>query len=143
MKEKLIFVYNADSGLFSSMEDYVHKIIKPQTYQCTLCKITYGNLGMKKKWKEFIESLEIPMEFLHRDEFVKKYPDEERKFPVAYIEVNSKLTRFISQGELNRVENLEELMELVHKKYDEHVGIQSKDNGTPKFIKPRLLTKTS
>lgn len=123
MEEKLIFVYNADSGLFSTMEDYVHKIIKPQTYQCTLCKITYGNLGMKKKWKEFIESLEVPVEFLHRDEFVKQYPDEEKKFPAAYIQVNSKFIRIISQEELNRIKTLKELIELVHKKYDEHVGI--------------------
>ncbi len=116
MNEKLLFVYNADRGIFSTMEDYVHKIIKPQTYQCNLCKLTYGNLGMKKDWREFVESLDIPVEFLHRDEFKASFPDEETNFPVAFIQINSKLTKFISQEELNNIKTLEELKELVHKK---------------------------
>jgi hypothetical protein len=39
---KLLFVYNADSGLFNSIAEAAHKIVSPQTYRCDLCRITYG-----------------------------------------------------------------------------------------------------
>ena len=51
---ELIFIYNAESGLFNAVSDYLHKVISPDTYACSLCQITYGNLGMKKKWKDFL-----------------------------------------------------------------------------------------
>ena len=70
-KPTLLFVYNADTGLFSVMTDYAHKILSPKTYPCNLCAITYGNMGMNKQWKEYINNLTIPIEFLHRDEFLK------------------------------------------------------------------------
>ena len=54
--QTLIFVYNANSSVFSQITDYVHKITSPQTYQCNLFKLTYDNLGMKKEWKTFIQS---------------------------------------------------------------------------------------
>jgi hypothetical protein len=51
MKTKsLLFVYNADSGVFNLVTDIAHKIFSPQTYACQLCCITHGNfedaLGM-------------------------------------------------------------------------------------------------
>ena len=51
----LIFVYNANAGLFNMMSDYAHKIISPETYECNLCALTYGNLGMKQKWKSLFQ----------------------------------------------------------------------------------------
>jgi len=44
---KLIFVYNADSGLLNAMKDWAHKIVSPETYPCSLCALTYNNLGMR------------------------------------------------------------------------------------------------
>jgi 5-methylcytosine-specific restriction endonuclease McrBC GTP-binding regulatory subunit McrB len=70
---KLIFVYNADSGLLNTLMDIGHKIIKPETYTCNLCNLTFGNFSENRKWKEFRENTDIEMEFLHRDEFETKY----------------------------------------------------------------------
>ncbi len=44
--DELIFVYNADAGLFSLVSDFAHKIISSENYAC-------------KK------------EFLHKDEFYR------------------------------------------------------------------------
>ena len=81
----LLFVYNADTGLFSVVTDYAHKILSPKTYPCNLCAITYGNMGMNKKWKEFIANLTVPIEFLHRDEFLKRFALKDTQLPAAFI----------------------------------------------------------
>ena len=84
---------------------------------------------MKKDWKEFINKLNVPveflkkdkfsLEFLHRDEFKEKYDMPNAKFPSAYLHSDSKLRLFISQDEMNSVNTLDELMELVNQKIKE------------------------
>ena len=115
----LIFVYNADSGLISAFTDGISKIISPQTYQCRLCSLTFGTALMKTPWREFIESLGVPVEFLHRDEFTEKYEYEGAKFPSAYMKRGDELSVFISQEEMDALGTLEELMELVRRRLDE------------------------
>ncbi len=73
MKEQVIFVYNANSDLFSTVTDFAHKILSPSTYQCQLCALTYGNFSKKQEWKYFVESLSIQTVFLHKDEFENQY----------------------------------------------------------------------
>ena len=72
-KPCLVFVYNADSGLFNVVSDIAHKIFAPETYACNLCAITYGNFAMRAEWKDFLESLAVDLEFLHRDELAERY----------------------------------------------------------------------
>jgi hypothetical protein len=67
----ILFVYNADSGLFNLVADIGHKIFSPSTYSCDLCQLTHGVFKERGAWKSFIETLNIPVEFLHRDEFIK------------------------------------------------------------------------
>lgn len=86
---KLIFVYNADSGVFNLMTDIAHKIFSPQTYACNLCAITHSNFGMKKEWKEYLESLDEELEFLHADEFKEKYPLEKVELPAIFRAENA------------------------------------------------------
>ena len=116
MKKKIIFVYNADSDFFSSVSDFAHKIISPGTYKCNLCKITYGNLGAKKKWKEFVSGLKFETEFLHKDEFVKKYGMKKFGLPAIYIEETRKLKLVVSSKEINSIKNLDGMIKLVKKK---------------------------
>jgi hypothetical protein len=68
---EIVFVYNADGTIAGKVKDVLHKIIRPDTYPCKLCEITYGIAGMKREWREFVASLGrrgITVEFLHRDE---------------------------------------------------------------------------
>jgi hypothetical protein len=125
MSIELLFVYNAKSGIFSTFEDYLHKVIKPATYQCKLCGLTYGNLGMKTDWKLFLDELEIPVEFLHKDEFISRYPDKEVQFPSAHIISGSELIQFISMEEMNKLETLDELIDLVKEKiHNMHAALE-------------------
>jgi len=69
---RLVFVYNADSGLLNAAKDIWHRVTSPSTYPCALCKLTYGTTGMDKRWRQFVESLDVPVEFLHRDELTAR-----------------------------------------------------------------------
>ncbi|MCK5559836.1 MAG: hypothetical protein KAJ51_04560 [Thermoplasmata archaeon] len=109
----LIFVYNAESGFVNMLEDYLHKEIKPSTYQCNLCAVTYGSLGMRRDWKNFINGLDVPTEFLHRDEFYEKYKLKDFQFPAAFLKKGSEIELFITHEEINNCKSLDELIELV------------------------------
>ena len=115
-KDRLIFIYNADSGLVNTVKDFWHKALRPSTYQCNLCQTTFGVFGAKKEWKTFINDLGINSEFLHKDEFLEKYDIGDAKYPSAYILKNGNLSIFISQEEMNKVTSLTEMEELVSTK---------------------------
>ena len=65
----LLFVYNADSGLFNLLADIGHKIFSPDTYACELCMLTHGYFSENKAWRHFIDALDCDCRFMHRDEF--------------------------------------------------------------------------
>lgn len=110
---KLIFVYNADSGLINTFLDIGHKVVSPQTYECNLCALTYGLIKERERWKEFRKKSHTEMEFLHRDEFEKKY---DRKFDYPVILRGDKdLEIVVSQSELNEIQTLDELISRVER----------------------------
>ena len=113
---KLIFVYNADSGLISTVEDYFHKIVKPSTYHCNLWTLTYGNLGMNRDWKDFVDELEVDVEFLHKDEFDKDYGLKDVKLPSGFLKSDGDIKLFMSADEINKLKTLDELIDFVTKK---------------------------
>ena len=110
---RLIFIYNADSGLFNTLTDIAHKTFSPQTYQCNLCALTYGLLQEKTEWKAFIASLDIKTEFLHRDEFENKYAVTTDALPAIYIYRNSALECAVTATELNSVSTIDALKKKV------------------------------
>ncbi len=112
-EKKLVFVYNAYSGVINLVKDFWKKIVKPSSYECNLCMQTFGMFRMKKDWKSFITNLDINAEFLHRDEFEKEYKIKDAKYPSAYIYDNKTLSLIISDGEMNSIKNLEEMKALV------------------------------
>jgi hypothetical protein len=110
----LLFVYNADSTLFSLVSDYVHKIVSPETYQCNLCKLTYGNLGMQKQWAEFLKTLPQPVKFLHRDEFQSHYPAlRDTKLPALFIQ-GERMSLVLGAERINEAKTIEDLISIVH-----------------------------
>ncbi|MBI2595944.1 hypothetical protein HYW46_04395 [Candidatus Daviesbacteria bacterium] len=113
----VLFVYNADSSLFNQVGDFIHKTISPKTYPCNLCSLTYSGASMKKDWKEFINLLPVKVGFLHKDEFLKFYPDRQNiTFPIAFVKEENLLTEFISTNEINQLKSLEDLKTLVKEK---------------------------
>ena len=113
---KLIFVYNADSGLFNLLTDTAHKLLSPETYSCNLCAITYGSFGMKKNWKEFLKSIDIPVEFLHRNELKKKYGISNINLPAILIKEENEPKLWINSESINLCKSIDDLMQLITNK---------------------------
>ncbi len=113
-QNRILFVYNADGGLLAQFKDYVLKIVSPETYPCSLCQITYGNLGMKRAWRRFVRSLPLEAVFLHRDELVGAYASL-RHFPLAAVfsEEDGVVSLLISADELDATPDLPALQALV------------------------------
>ncbi|MBD3404790.1 MAG: hypothetical protein GF411_01485 [Candidatus Lokiarchaeota archaeon] len=120
---KIIFVYNADSGLLNATKDFFHRLISPDTYQCNLCAVTYSNTGMRNEWQNFIDSLDIPVEVLHKDEFNNRHSFDDPSFPSAFLLMNGDLSYFISVEEMNSVSSVDELIEMVRIKIQEDPDI--------------------
>jgi len=117
----LVFVYNADSGLFNALTDSVHKVVSPATYSCNLCKLTYGIVGMRDKWKSFLESLKIPVKFLHRDQLhAMSEKSSKEELPAVFIQNDSELQLAISAQQISSRETIDELIALVQDVIDRH-----------------------
>ncbi len=107
---RLVFVYNADSGLFNTVSDIAHKIFSPKTYACNLCALTHGYFSVRKEWEMFVESLSVPCEFLHRDQFVKNYPDHAMRLPALLLQQqDGRLTVLMSADEIDAIDDLADL----------------------------------
>jgi len=116
-------------GPLTGLKDTLDKTFRKSTYQCNLCQVTFGAFGMKKDWKNFVNDLDNPVEFmkkekfkfefLHKDEFEDMYIIENAKFPSAYIEKNNGLEVFINQEEMNAIKTIEELKNLVNKRIEQ------------------------
>lgn len=112
MSTKLIFVYNADSGLFNTVTDIAHKLLSPSTYACQLCAITHSAFTMRQEWKTFLQSINHEMEFLHRDEWLRQYPESKAPLPAVFIS-NGEIKTLISSEEISRCQTIEELKQLI------------------------------
>jgi hypothetical protein len=115
-EQALIFVYNADSGLFNGMADAAHKIFSPDTYSCNLCKVTYGWFTERGAWRDFIEQLDTPCRFLHRDEFRAAYPGLEIDLPVVLRATDGGAEPCIESAALNACDDIDALIELVRQR---------------------------
>lgn len=112
-KEELLFVYNADSGFLNAAMDSVFKFFSPD-YACELCSITHGSFGMKKKWSIFFQSLEIPVWFLHKDEWLKEFKNE-TELPAVLLRKEETIEIIVHSKEMKNLES-RQLMNIIKKR---------------------------
>lgn len=118
---KLLFVYNADSGLRNLIIDSAHKILSPKTYDCNLCQITFGAFTENGIWKEFRKKSKLQMDFLHKDEFKKAYAskfEHQFTFPIVLAETENELEVLIKTEEMNGLNTAEELIRLIDERIE-------------------------
>lgn len=118
---QLILVYNADSGIVNALIHAVHKAVRPETYECSLCAITYGAVSMRGEWRRFLDSLPMEKVFHHRDDFAESYPGHD--FDLAAIllrELGQEPEVLVSADDLDRLANLQDLIDLTIDRLAEH-----------------------
>jgi hypothetical protein len=116
---KIIFVYNANSGLFNTLGDIAHKVFSPSTYGCNLCGVTHTPFGMRKEWKAYLEALHVEKEFLHADELVARYGIKGVALPAILRKKGEEVVPWIGAEELNGCEDLESMKALISRKLKE------------------------
>ena len=110
---KLVFVYNADSGLFNTLTDIAHKLLSPGTYECNLCNLTHGYFAAREEWTTFLDDLDADIEFLHRDEYMSRYPDAGVDFPAIFVNSNDELKLWVDSKVINEMPSADSLMEMI------------------------------
>ena len=120
-KQKIIFVYNADSGLGNALLDFGKKYLSPDNYACALCKVSYGPFGMKRDWKTFVKSLTYTSQFLHKDEFREAYPDIKTTLPAMIMLSGSKHEVLLNARDFEHIHSLEDLKTAVRGVLAKHV----------------------
>lgn len=64
--DRIILVYNADSGVAAMLLDAVKKLAGRE--DCALCEITHSPVGKRASWSACAARLGVPVDELHRDE---------------------------------------------------------------------------
>lgn len=110
---KLVFVYNADSGLFNTLTDIAHKLMSPSTYECNLCNLTHGYFKAREEWTTFLGDLDADIVFLHRDEYMDRYPNATVEFPAIFVNSQDELKLWIDKNVINEMSSADALMEMI------------------------------
>lgn len=110
---KILFVYNAESGVANALLDTGRRIFRPKEYPCTLCVVTYGPFGMKNDWKKFTNSLPFETSFIHKDELPKIYTAMQLTFPCVLLDDSKTTTVLISASEFSKINDLNTLKNTV------------------------------
>lgn len=112
--KELVFVYNANSGIFNNVTDFAHKLISPDTYACSLCSLTYGSFKIHQQWADFIRKLNYKVIFIYKDQIDKKLTD--RPLPLVLLKEGNQTRVILSAAELNGMGSLDELIETLKTK---------------------------
>lgn len=112
-KTKLLFVYNADSGLFNTVTDIAHKLLSPKTYECNLCSITHGVFKVRESWVNFLQQLDAECEFLHKDEFLKKYAAVNVEFPAIFKIEKDQPELWLKAAIINGLSSVDDLKRVI------------------------------
>jgi hypothetical protein len=113
----LVFVYNAGSGLFNALTDIAHKTFSPRTYQCNLCALTHSTFGMRKDWKRFLETLDVPLEFLHSDELYELRGVSGVTLPAIFKREGERLELLIAADAINACRTMDDLKRLIRERF--------------------------
>ena len=119
LQQKLLFVYNANSVKRNAIIDSMHKVLRPQTYDCKLCELTFGVVVENKNWKRFRKENGQRMDFLHKDEFSKLYKSKfgyKFTYPIVLTEGENGFEVLIATEELNQLNSTQDLISLVMKR---------------------------
>lgn len=111
--DRLLFVYNADSGLYNTLADIGHKLLSPGTYPCDLCSLTHGYLRERTVWRDFLRGLPATCEFLHRDQFRDRWPDNREPLPAVFCLSDERPEPALGARRIAACHSLAELMDLV------------------------------
>ena len=120
MTVTLVFVYNAEAGLFHALADTAHKLLRPDTYTRPLCTVTHGLAGEKRVWRQYLGGLGYPLRFNHRAGFRTAHPDWAREpSPAVLLDRGGSLAPLLSAADIAACADLGALVAAMDRALDE------------------------
>jgi hypothetical protein len=116
----LVFVYNAEEGMRHAIMDSLHKTFSPQTYACNLCAITYGPFRMDRQWRDWLQTLNMPMRFFHRSDFRAAWPQSDFALPAVLIEIDGSLVSLLTPQDFATIRSVDTLIAALEQKLTQH-----------------------
>ena len=114
-QDTIFFVYNSKDDFYTIISDTFHKALKPDTYPCQLCKLTYNTVSKKKRWKEYLATLEHESHFFYKqDPFV--IDNKITEFPLILMGSTNNYKILLSKDDINQNRSLEELINMINLK---------------------------
>ena len=132
-RAKLLIVYNADTGMINAVLHAMHKALKPETYPCSLCALTYGTVSMQGEWRRFLDALPLDVAFYHRDDFAEDYPQgiagegaQQPALPAILLQkAEAKPHIIIPAEKLDAMDSLEVLMNSLEAALVDEIGTRA------------------
>ena len=99
--DRLLFIFNANSGVWNAVLDSAKKIL--QINGCSLCSLTHSIAGEKSEWKTCKEEFGVPIEYVHRDEVTEELKSlVQDNLPTIVAESDGDFTVLLDPGALER-----------------------------------------
>lgn len=108
--ERLLIVYNAEAGIVAGIKDSLHKLLRPQSYPCSLCGLTHGSVRMDPAWRRFLDRAPMNVRVYHRPDFRDRYPDFDIDLPAVLTERGREPRVLIRAEELRDIASVDELI---------------------------------
>ncbi len=99
--DRLVFVYNADSGLLATVADSAKKLLSING--CALCSLTHSTFGAKTEWASCRDSLGVPVDYVHRDELDSRLKTVvQQDLPCVLAETEGELVMLLRSDVIQR-----------------------------------------
>jgi hypothetical protein len=124
-RNTLLIVYNAQSGWLNAMLHALHKAVKPETYPCSLCALTYGTVSMHNDWRRFLDALPLDVAFHHSDDFADDYGMSDLPLPaILTVKAGANPEVLVDSETLDATQNLPALKAKVEEQLTRRFGSQ-------------------
>jgi hypothetical protein len=109
----LIFVYNVDSGLVSSIK----RVYDSEHFECKLYSVIRGKLFVKRIWRKFLNNLSYKKIHLYRFQFRKTHPEYTYlELPSILLKDDLGITVLVTAREIRELEDTDDCIGLLGQK---------------------------
>lgn len=110
MQPKILLVYNAEEDAFSRWIGFAHKIVRPSTYRCELCALTYGWVNERESWKKFRNQTKMDIDFAYLSEFRSQFGNIENEAPLALMNDGKGWRLVLEKRDFQSIKSVEDLI---------------------------------
>ena len=100
--DRLLFVYNANSGTLAAIVDSAKKFFRLNG--CALCALTHSLAGERDEWKSCKETIGVAIDYVHRDELTDamRRVISAEPLPCILAETEGELVLLLRSGVIER-----------------------------------------